>query len=301
MGHVINPISYRLYNIRYWNNNWFSSNLNYSYLVNQDILLDRFFRRLLTIHLSSTAVGIIFVNLKIIRFFDNISLYLYIHDSFLDLLFFNLKKNARFVLIRRLFNKRFYKKYRKTLRQGKQFKKFKTKLFMFLKKKIILKYSRKLFFLFIKNKILKVYWDSFKSLSFFYLKKFTRLNFISKIFVIGLSKMNVNANIISEFFFIRLTQYYTIWEVLRNINFLFKSLMKGKRLVKGYKITCSGRFSRKQRATYSWKAFGSLAFSTLKSKLDYSYKTIALKYSACTIKVWVRLGKKKTNLVDFVV
>src|SRR3989344_2825997 len=157
MGHVINPISYRLYNIRYLNNNWFSSNLNYSYLVNQDILLDRFFRRLLTSHLSSTAVGIIFVNLKIIRFFDNISLYLYIHDSFLDLLFFNLKKNARFVLIRRLFNKRFYKKYRKTLRQGKQFKKFKTKLFMFLKKKIILKYSRKLFFLFIKNKILKVY------------------------------------------------------------------------------------------------------------------------------------------------
>lgn len=97
--------------------------------------------------------------------------------------------------------------------------------------------------------------------------------------------MNVNANIISEFFFIRLTQYYTIWEVLRNINFLFKSLMRGKRLVKGYKITCSGRFSRKQRTTYSWKAFGSLAFSTVKSKLDYSYKTIALKYSACTIKV----------------
>lgn len=219
--------------------------------MNQDILLDRFFRRLLTNHLGSTAVGIIFVNLKIIRFFDNISLYLYIHDSFLDLLFFNLKKNARFVLIRRLFNKRFYKKYRKTLRRGKQFKKLKNRLFIFLKKKIILKYSRKLFFLFIKNKILKVYWDSFKSLSFFYLKKFSHLNFVSKIFIIGLSKMNVNANIISEFFFIRLTQYYTIWEVLRNINFLFKSLMRGKRLVKGYKITCSGRFSRKQRATYS--------------------------------------------------
>nr|ALG41030.1 ribosomal protein S3 [Acanthamoeba polyphaga] len=301
MGHVINPISYRLYNIRYWNNNWFSNNLNYSYLVNQDVLLDRFFRKLLTGHLGSTNVGIIFVNLKIIRFFDNISLYLYIHDSFLDLLFFNLKKNTRFVLIRRLFNKRFYKKYRKTLRLGKEFKKFKARLFIVLKKKVILKYSRKLFFLFIKNKILKIYWDNFKTLALFYLKKFSRLNFLSKIFVIGLSKMNVNANIISEFFFIRLTQYYTIWEVLRNINFLFKSLMKGKKLVKGYKITCSGRFSRKQRATYSWKAFGSLAFSTVKSKLDYSYKTIALKYSACTIKVWVRLGKKKTNLADFVI
>jgi len=298
MGHIINPISYRLYNIRYWNNNWFSGSLNYSYLINQDILIDRFFRKFLTTHLDSTNAGIIFVNLKIIRSFNNISLYVYIHDSFLDLLFFNLKKNARFLLIKRLFNKKFYKKYRKALRQNKQLKQG---LFMLLKKRVILRYSRKLFFLFIKNKILKIYWESFKTLSLFYLKRFSRSSFLSKIFIIGLSKMNVNANIISEFFFIRLTQYYTIWEVLRNINFLFKSLMKKRRLVKGYKITCSGRFSRKQRTTYSWKAFGSLAFSTVKSKLDYSYKTIALKYSSCTIKVWVRLGKKKSNLVDFVV
>lgn len=101
----------------------------------------------------------------------------------------------------------------------------------------------------------------------------------------GLSKMNVNASIISEFFFIRLKQYYTIWEVLKNINFLFRILMRKKRIVRGYKIMCSGRFSRKQRATYNWKSFGSLALSTVKSKLDYSYRTIALKYSSITIKV----------------
>lgn len=85
----------------------------------------------------------------------------------------------------------------------------------------------------------------------FYLQKFDLSSSIKKFFVIGLSKMNVNANIIGEFFFIRLTQYYTIWEVLKNINYLFRSLMKKKKLVKGYKITCSGRFSRKQRTTYS--------------------------------------------------
>lgn len=63
--------------------------------------------------------------------------------------------------------------------------------------------------------------------------------------------MNVNASIISEFFFIRLKQYYTIWEVLKNINFLFRILMRKKKIVRGYKIMCSGRFSRKQRATYN--------------------------------------------------
>jgi ribosomal protein S3 len=298
MGHVVNPISYRLYNIRYWNNNWFNFNkLNYSYILNQDILIHKFFKKIFLKYLNSTDIGVIFVNIKIIRFFDKLSFYIYVHDSFLDLLFFNLKKNVRFMLIKKLFSQKFYKKYRRVFRL---YKRPKFKLFRLLKRKIILKYSRKLFFLFIKNRILKTYWDTFKSLISFYLKKFQPFAF-NNIFILGLSKMNVNSNIISEFFFIRLTQYYTIWEVLKNINFLFKILMKKKRIVKGYKITCSGRFSRKQRATYSWKSFGSLAFSTVKSKLDYSYRTIALKYSSCTIKVWVRLGKKHGNLVDFVV
>jgi ribosomal protein S3 len=137
----------------------------------------------------------------------------------------------------------------------------------------------------------------------FYLKKIAVSTPSVNVFVVGLSKLNVNANIISEFFFIRLKQYYTIWEVLKNINYLFRSLMhKRRRIVKGYRITCSGRFTRKQRATYSCKTFGSLALSSMRSKLDYSYRTIALKYSACTIKVWVRLNrKKKKRLVDFVV
>ena len=230
-----------------------------------------------------TSAGVIFVNLKIIRSFKDLFLYIYIHDSFLDLLFYNLKKNRRFVMMRKLLARKFYRKYRKIVR--KKYKVLKRlKLITFLKKKLVLKYGKKLFFLFIKNKILKFYWFNFKDVALSYLKRLSSGSF-NKIFILGLSKMNVNANIISEFFFIRLTQYYTIWEILKNINFLFRTLMRKKRLVKGYKITCSGRFSRKQRATYTWKSFGSLAFSTVKSKLDYSYRTIALKYSSCTIKV----------------
>lgn len=90
---------------------------------------------------------------------------------------------------------------------------------------------------------------------------------------------------ISEFILIRLKQYYTVWEVLKNISFLFKILMYRKGLVKGYKITCSGRFSRKQRTTFSWRKFGNLSFSSMKSRLDYSYRSLALKYSTVTIKV----------------
>jgi len=42
-----------------------------------------------------------------------------------------------------------------------------------------------------------------------HLKRIVSVGF-NEIFVMGLSKMDVNANIISEFFFIRLKQYYTI-------------------------------------------------------------------------------------------
>jgi hypothetical protein len=154
-----------------------------------------------------TSAGVIFVNLKIIRSFNDLFIYIYIHDSFLDLLFFNLKKNRRFVMIRKILARRFYRKYRRLARRLKYSKKL--KLLTFLKKKLVLKYGKKLFFLFIKNKILKLYWVNFKNLMLTYLKRFSSVS-LNNIFIFGLSKMNVNANIISEFFFIRLTQYYTI-------------------------------------------------------------------------------------------
>jgi hypothetical protein len=103
-----------------------------------------------------TAAGVIFVNLKIIRSFDDVSFYVYIHDSFLDLLFFNLKKNRRFVMMRKLLARKFYRKYRKIVRKKYKLSK-RLKLISFLKKKLILRYGKKLFFLFIKNKILRVY------------------------------------------------------------------------------------------------------------------------------------------------
>lgn len=297
MGHVINPLSYRLYNTRYWNNNWsISDKSNYSYLITQDLMLDSFCKKILVKYFNSVNLGLIFLNLKVVRSFDSVSLYFYIHDSLLDLFFFNLKKNKNFLSLRKAVYKRICKRYRLAFRNlNLSFRKFKI-----FKKKIVRSYSRKFMFIFLKNKVLKMFWLNFKTLLRFYLRKFFRSFTSLNIFILGLSKKNVNSSIISEFFLIRLRQFYTIWEVLKNVNFLFRGLMR-RGIVRGYKITCSGRFSRKQRTTYSWKSFGSLGFSSMKSKLDYSYKTIALKYSSCTVKVWIRLGNIKGKLLDFVV
>lgn len=302
MGHLVNPISYRLYNTRYWNNNWFNfNNLNYAYVNTQDVLLKKFLSRFFSLFINSVEIGVVFVNLKILRVFNTINFYIYIHDSFLDLLSLGFKRNRWFLRIRKKLNRRFYSRYVSCLNKSSINKNLKYKSLRKVRRNYIVKYARKFFFLFIKNKVLKSYWDIFKGLFTLYLDKFLICNVNKNIFILGLSKKIVNSNMISEFFYIRLKQYYTIWEVLKNVNFLFKFLMRQRRVVKGYRITCSGRFSRKQRATYSWRSFGSLSLSTMKSKLDYGYTTIALKYSSCTIKVWIRLANRKGPKMDFIV
>jgi ribosomal protein S3 len=301
MGHVVNPISYRLYNVRYWNNNWFVNNFgNFSYLINQDILLNRFCRKILLNHYNSVSVGLIFLNFKVIRSFDSVRLYFYIHDSFLDLLFDSLKREKNFLLVRKRVFRKFFRRYKRWITKNRgvfplTFKKIKR-----LKRGLVLRYSKKFLFNFLKNKLLRLFWNNFKLIFTFHLKKFFGEIINPRVYILGISKSNVNSSIISEFFFIRLKQYYTIWEVLKNVNFLFRGLMR-RNIIKGYKITCSGRFSRKQRTTYSWKCFGSLGSSSVKARLDYNFKTIALKYSSCTIKVWIRLTQKKIKLFDFIV
>jgi ribosomal protein S3 len=131
----------------------------------------------------------------------------------------------------------------------------------------------------------------------------SKLTFIKNISirVISLCKYSINANIIGQFFSIRLQQYYTIWEIFKNIKVLFKKLMFTHNVLKGYKIIFSGRFSRKQRTTYSWKNFGTLGPATVKSKLDYSNTVIPLRYSLCSIKVWICLKNKNINTIDFII
>ena len=298
MGHVINPLSFRLYNTRYWNCVWsIKTTSSYSYLANQDIILASFLKKLICSFVDSTTIGLIFVNLKIIRSSNSINAYIYIHDSFLDSLLFNIKKNQAYLKIRKKIFKKLVFKFKKFIKKKKIA--FSKKHSSKLKRKIIRKYSKKVFFLILKERFLKLYWNFFKAILAKFFKRFAtakNLNF----FILGLNKKAVNANILTEFFMIRLGQYYTIWEVIKSVNYLMRRLMKGG-IINGYKITCSGRFSRKQRTTYSWKSFGSLALSSLKSRLDYSNRSIALKYSLCTIKIWVNLSKKKVRNFDFIV
>jgi hypothetical protein len=69
-----------------------------------------------------------------------------------------------------------------------------------------------------------------------------------------------------------------------------------KQVILGYKIVCSGRFTRKQIATYSWIKQGALGFNKFSNHIKYSESSIKLKYGLCGVKVWLNLGQNNLSL-----
>jgi ribosomal protein S3 len=62
-------------------------------------------------------------------------------------------------------------------------------------------------------------------------------------------------------------------------------------LMHGYKFHFVGRFTRKQQSANLWFTKGVLPYSSAKIKLDYSFYSVVLRYSVCTIKVWLYKSK----------
>jgi ribosomal protein S3 len=111
-----------------------------------------------------------------------------------------------------------------------------------------------------------------------------------KIFIFKLHDMNVSASYIARYIALKLLQKYPLNFIVKNVlNFFLRKRFQ-KNIV-GFKICCSGRVSRKQRATYYWKSYGLLSTSSCMSKLDYFFCTVPLKFGAAGVKVWVLNGK----------
>jgi hypothetical protein len=55
----------------------------------------------------------------------------------------------------------------------------------------------------------------------------------------------------------------------------------------GYKFHFVGRFTRKQKAANLWYRLGSLANSSAIANVDYAFYSVVMRYSVCTVKVWL--------------
>jgi hypothetical protein len=92
---------------------------------------------------------------------------------------------------------------------------------------------------------------------------------------------------------INLNSNYNIWK-LNNLKSRIKSFTKTNNLM-GYKMSLSGRFKRKQRASSYWISKGKIPLNTLSAFIDYADYTIPLRNSAITIKVWLY---KSSNYIN---
>lgn len=336
MGHIINPISFRLYYTRYWNNNWNLNynNINYSYINIYDYLLHILLKKFFNLYLNSIKYGIIFLNIKIIRLFKNVIYNIYIHDSFYDMLVFKLFKNIKkltfpkykyskmkifFLYKIKFFLNKLIKKINRNKSKIKNiiFNYNNKKYFNILYKRSLIKYYSltylkrkklriyyhykiflKFFLLFLFKKFNKKFWNYIKLLlnKFInYLINFNSINYFYYFNILSVSKYQILTKIVSDYIAIRLNQNFKIGEILFSINRFFYKLYKKYKLIKGYKIQCAGRFSRKQRASFQWKIFFSLKPSTIKSRLDYSLSEIVLKFGKCAIKVWIQKNRSFHN------
>ena len=112
-----------------------------------------------------------------------------------------------------------------------------------------------------------------------------------------LKPFQITASVVSQYICVRFLQRFKLNEVL---NPILKHFNKNK-ILKGYKIICSGRFTKKEIAVYHVKSFYSIPFNNISSFLDYSYNDVVLKYSLCGIKVFLNRiiinRKKKKKLL----
>jgi hypothetical protein len=93
----------------------------------------------------------------------------------------------------------------------------------------------------------------------------------------------------------RLSQNYSLNYVLKQ---LLRSLDRQVDII-GYRISCNGRFSRRQRATHRWaksslKGKDLLLLNSASSLIDYSFGEGITRYGMYGIKVWI-VRKRKTS------
>ena len=152
--------------------------------------------------------------------------------------------------------------------------------FSYIKKKFSL--LLKFFFFYNKIYILK---KKFVVQAKLLVSFFTKINVY--FFIRTKYKFQVTAELVAEFlvlWFIK--KKFSVKEILGTLlNFLKKNF--ASKSIGGYAILMRGRFSRKDRAMYSWKKLGAMPLSHRISNVDYCNRWVPLKYSQCAFKVYI--------------
>jgi len=98
----------------------------------------------------------------------------------------------------------------------------------------------------------------------------------------------INPQFLARFIARRVSYGFQLQRVLKPlIRDLVTLMSKKKNKIIGFRIACSGRFDRKQIASYIWQKFGPVSLNKFSANVNYGFSTAYLKYGTCGIKVWV--------------
>ncbi len=271
MGHLVNPVSLRLSVNSFWNSTWSLVNsFNYANLFKKDYTLFQF----LNWFIKKSKFGkfnIIISHYKVYRVSNRLIVNLYYYNAGVE----EKKYHFQSAFLLSLLRARRY-----NIKQS--FGDFASPRF-------------KAFYKFVMKTIISsLYWQLINNaLNFYFLKLDPKVQ--TQVNVFALDFLYVTADIISNYISLKLQQRHSLNWILRPIVKDLTTKVK-KKIFLGYKIVCSGRFTRKQIATYMWLKQGSLKLNTFSSLVKYSEARVRLKYGACGVKVWLNYGVNQTNL-----
>lgn len=263
MGHLVNPNTLRLSYNSFWNSNWSLINtFNYVNIFKKDYLLFSFLNWF-TKKSKFLKFNILMSHYKIYRINNLVYLNIYYYKD-------NLQPSN-------------YNNYNDFIKDIFQNNEKLSKNFELLQEFIL------------KKIIFNLYWRVLnQSLLFFFNKLEINNKFYLNIY--NLDSLNISAQAITTYLSLKLQKRYSLDWVLRPILKDLGSKIK-RRSITGYKIVCSGRFTRKQIATYMWMKGGSINLNTISNLIKYSEARIRLKYGLCGIKVWINYKTNSSNLL----
>lgn len=107
-----------------------------------------------------------------------------------------------------------------------------------------------------------------------------------------ISHLDITSSFIARYLATRMKQRYRLMQALGPV----LHNLRRTDMVSGYRISASGRFTKKEIAAYQWFRFGSSSTSTFSTKLDFFIMPFILKYSLCCFKVWINLTNENIDL-----
>jgi hypothetical protein len=107
------------------------------------------------------------------------------------------------------------------------------------------------------------------------------------------SPLFFNATVIARYFTRKFLQRHR----LRNLTRPVIRLLSASSLVKGFKLSFSGRFSREERATYEWFKRGAVSLNKFTDLVEYDNDFVSLKFGCVCVKVWINYHRKRVRVI----